>query len=206
MRYRTILLFGAPGVGKGTQGRTLGHVPGLTHVACGDVFRSLPADSPLGRTFVEYSSRGELVPDHLTIELWERHIESLRLSGAFNPDRDVLLLDGIPRSLTQAKLLAKRIQVCGIFHLICNDRRALHERIRRRALQEGRYDDASETVLEQRLAVFEAETAKTLSYYPDDLIHTINADRSPLRILADMSRMIDRMLDSSDPLPSSARA
>lgn len=206
MRYRSILLFGAPGVGKGTQGRTLGHVPGLTHVACGDVFRAVPPDSKLGRTFVEYSSRGELVPDLLTVQLWEQHIETLRSSGEFDPTKDVLLLDGIPRSLVQANLLAERIEVQGVFHMICNNRRSLHERIRRRALQEGRFDDADEAIIAQRLAIFEAETAQVLSFYPPDLIYTINADRSPLRILADMSKFIDRMINSPDHIARSANA
>ncbi|MGH7972588.1 MAG: nucleoside monophosphate kinase, partial [Limisphaerales bacterium] len=63
MNYRTILLFGAPGAGKGTQGKILGMVPHFFHCACGDVFRSLSADSSVGRTFLEYSGRGDLVPD-----------------------------------------------------------------------------------------------------------------------------------------------
>ena len=67
-RYKTVLLFGAPGAGKGTQGKILGKVPGFYHLACGDVFRSLDMGSELGSKFMEYSSRGELVPDALTIE------------------------------------------------------------------------------------------------------------------------------------------
>ena len=69
-KYRTILLFGAPGSGKGTQGKILGSVPNFFHCACGDVFRSLKADSAIGQVFIEYSSRGELVPDGPTIDLW----------------------------------------------------------------------------------------------------------------------------------------
>ncbi|RLS46537.1 MAG: nucleoside monophosphate kinase, partial [Planctomycetota bacterium] len=52
-RYKTILLFGAPGVGKGTQGKILGHIPGFYHLACGDVFRSLDMTSDLGKKFLE---------------------------------------------------------------------------------------------------------------------------------------------------------
>ena len=62
MTYRTILLFGAPGSGKGTQGKILGTIPSFFHCACGDVFRNLRIDDPLGKVFVEYSSRGLLVP------------------------------------------------------------------------------------------------------------------------------------------------
>lgn len=200
MRFRTVLLFGAPGVGKGTQGRVLGHVPGLIHVACGDVFRSLPADSKLGRTFVEYSSRGELVPDHLTVQLWERHIHALSLSESFNPSSDILLLDGIPRNREQAKLLARKIDVYTVIHMTCSNHQALHERIRRRALREGRYDDASDAIIAHRLAVYEAETAQTLSFYSGDIIHTVQADQSPLRVLAELAHVIDGIVQR-DPIP-----
>ena len=56
MKFRTILLVGAPGAGKGTQGKILGTIPNFFHCACGDVFRNLTIDSELGRTFVRYSS------------------------------------------------------------------------------------------------------------------------------------------------------
>lgn len=203
MRYRTLLLFGAPGVGKGTQGRILGQVPGIVHVACGDVFRSLSPDSELGRTFVRYSSRGELVPDRLTIDVWERHIDSLRRSGAFQPEKDILLLDGIPRSHTQATLLEERIRVEGVLHLVCSNRRALFERIKRRALQEGRFDDANDAIISQRLTVYETETAKTLDLYPQEVIHTVDADRSPLAVLADLADIIHEILAAGVPAKSS---
>ena len=72
MKYRSILLFGAPGAGKGTQGKVLGMIPHFFHCACGDVFRKLRADSPLGRVFIKYSSRGQLVPDNQTVKLWRQ--------------------------------------------------------------------------------------------------------------------------------------
>src|SRR6185295_9118273 len=76
MKYRTILLFGAPGAGKGTQGKILGTIPNFFHCACGDVFRSLKTDSTVGQVFLEYSSRGELVPDQPTIDLWRYFINN----------------------------------------------------------------------------------------------------------------------------------
>ena len=84
-KYRTILLFGAPGVGKGTQGKILGAIPNLYHCACGDVFRNLRADSPLGKLFIEYSGRGQLVPDEPTIELWRQFIETQTKIGPRTP-------------------------------------------------------------------------------------------------------------------------
>ena len=58
MKFRTILFFGAPGAGKGTQGKILGTIPNFFHCACGDVFRTLTAESSIGRVFIDYSSKG----------------------------------------------------------------------------------------------------------------------------------------------------
>lgn len=72
MKYRTILLFGAPGSGKGTQGKIIGTIPTFFHFACGDAFRNLRIDEPIGQTFIQYSSKGRLVPDESTIALWSK--------------------------------------------------------------------------------------------------------------------------------------
>src|ERR1041384_5663127 len=121
MKYRTVLLFGAPGAGKGTQGRILGTIPQFFHCACGDVFRNLTTDNDLGRTFVEYSSRGQLVPDEATIRLWRQSIDANTRSGHFKPERDTLVLDGIPRNYQQAVMLQEAIDVRAIINLICPD-------------------------------------------------------------------------------------
>ena len=70
MKYNTFILFGAPGSGKGTQGKTLGTIPRFYHCACGDVFRSIDTRTKVGKAFLEYSSKGQLVPDEITVELW----------------------------------------------------------------------------------------------------------------------------------------
>ena len=111
MKYRTILLFGAPGSGKGTQGKILGSVPNFFHFACGDAFRNLRIDDPIGRVFIEYSSRGQLVPDEPTINLWAKNIQASTLDGEFHPDRDTLVLDGIPRNPQQAEMLKDTLDV-----------------------------------------------------------------------------------------------
>src|SRR6185295_11880057 len=103
MKYRTILLFGAPGAGKGTHGKILGTIPHFFHCACGDVFRNLTIESEIGRVFINYSSRGELVPDEPTIDLWRQSIQGSTSMGRFHPDSDTLVLDGIPRSVHQAE-------------------------------------------------------------------------------------------------------
>ena len=115
MKYKTILLFGAPGAGKGTQGKILGTIPHFFHCACGDVFRSLSASNPLAKIFIEYTGRGQLVPDEPTVKLWRNFIKNSEHSGRFHPKEDVLVLDGIPRNLHQAEMLdgvLRRLQGC----------------------------------------------------------------------------------------------
>lgn len=182
-RYRSLLLFGGPGVGKGTQGALLGRIPGFHHLSTGDMFRKLDKTSKLGRTFVEISSRGELVPDELTIKLWEQEVGLLIREGDYNPARDVLVLDGIPRSVVQCELMADKIDVRLVAHLACANREAIFERLRNRALKQGRADDAKEEVVKRRWEVYEAETAPVLGYYDDALIHEIEAEGHPARVL-----------------------
>ena len=67
--YQSILLLGAPGSGKGTQGKILGKIPGFYHCACGDVFRALDPNSEFGKLFIQYSSKGQLVPDDVIVRL-----------------------------------------------------------------------------------------------------------------------------------------
>ena len=182
-RYKTILLFGAPGVGKGTQGKILGHVPGFYHLACGDVFRSLDMTSPLGRKFLEHSSKGELVPDELTIEMWKQNIHAQTVLSIYKPTQDLLVLDGIPRSLAQAKALAPYLEVLNVIHLVCRDVDAMVMRMRRRALKENRLDDADEKVIRRRFDVYQKETAPVLDYYPANIVHEVDAVGSPAVIL-----------------------
>jgi len=182
-RYRTYLLFGAPGSGKGTQGKALGTVPRFFHCACGDVFRSLDTRTKLGQAFVYYSSRGELVPDSICLELWKHSISGAVETHRFKPELDALLLDGIPRNSGQAELMESLIDVVKIFHLSCPDRSTLVERLRKRALKDNRLDDANEAVILKRLETYEIETKPLLDYYPPELIHTIDATLSPARVL-----------------------
>src|SRR5882672_9220400 len=138
MKFRTILLFGAPGAGKGTQGKILGTIPNFFHCACGDVFRSLKTDTPVGQKFLEFSGRGQLVPDEPTIDLWREFIHNSTRNGRFHPDRDTLVLDGIPRNPHQAEMLDDTLEVVTIFYLRCTEMDQLVNRLQRRALKENR--------------------------------------------------------------------
>jgi adenylate kinase len=186
LKYRSILLFGAPGAGKGTQGKILGAIPNFFHCACGDVFRNLRADSALGRLFIEYSSRGELVPDGPTIELWRQFIENTTQIGRFHPDQDTLVLDGIPRNVAQAEILRNTLDVVGVFYLKDANEEKLIARIQRRAIKENRLDDANMAVIRNRLETYESETKPVLNFYGDKLVHQINADQTPAKVLVDI--------------------
>ncbi|MFO1476464.1 MAG: nucleoside monophosphate kinase [Verrucomicrobiota bacterium] len=194
MKYRTILLFGAPGAGKGTQGKILGTIPRFFHCACGDVFRTLTPETPIGKIFVDYSSRGELVPDEPTIELWRQSIEANTRAGRFHPEQDILVLDGIPRNPHQAEMLKETLDVIAIFYLRCTNLESLVHRMQRRALKENRLDDAHLDVIRQRLKTYEKETKPLLNFYGKKLVHRINADQSPAKVLTDILHHINKVL------------
>src|SRR5207245_524054 len=107
----------------------------------GDVFRNLRIDDPLGKVFIEYSSRGLLVPDEPTINLWSQNIQSKTHDGQFHPERDTLILDGIPRNPNQARILKDTLDVKAVVNLACTDLDKMTERLQRRALRENRLDD-----------------------------------------------------------------
>lgn len=182
-RYRTILILGAPGSGKGTQGKVLGSVPRFHHLACGDVFRSLDTRTPLGQQFVSYASKGELMPDDLTVKLWRANVKDRVESRLYKPDIDFLVLDGIPRNVEQAKLLEPDVEVLKLFHLSCPNREELARRLRKRALKDNRFDDASDKVIYERFAIYDAETKPILDYYAGDKVVNIDASQSPARVL-----------------------
>jgi adenylate kinase len=190
MKYRTYLLFGAPGAGKGTQGKILGTIPNFFHFACGDAFRNLRIDSELGRIFIEHSSKGELVPDEPTIRLWRENIQGQTQLGNFHPGRDTLILDGIPRNTRQAEILQDTLDVRAVFYMTCPDMNKLVERLQRRALRENRLDDANLEVIRQRLETYERDTKPVLEFYGKDMVHTIDSTQSPINVLRDILRII----------------
>ena len=89
-RYRSILLFGPPGAGKGTQGKILGSVPGFFHLSVGDVFRSIDIGSPNGQQIYKYTSNGQLVPDELTVEIWKKTVDAYVALPTHKPREDLL--------------------------------------------------------------------------------------------------------------------
>lgn len=190
-RFKTLLILGAPGSGKGTQGKVLGTIPRFYHCACGDVFRSLDTRTEIGQEFVKFASKGQLVPDDITVKLWRASIKSQVELRTFKPDIDFLVLDGIPRNVEQARLMEQYVDVLQVFHLTCPDRDELSRRLKKRALKDNRFDDASDTVIKRRLETYEEETKPVLDYYSADRVAVINAQQPPVKVCFDI---LDRIM------------
>jgi adenylate kinase len=168
-----IVLLGAPGSGKGTQGDLLAEHFGVPHVSSGELLRThVAAGTDLGRQVAYFLSRGELVPDDLVLEA-----VSDALTGAFEAGGYVL--DGIPRTLAQAErayALAKEVGLIAdaVIYLDVPDDVA-RERLAGRA-ETGRVDDADPAVIERRLRVFHADTRPLLDFYRErGILRTIDA-------------------------------
>jgi adenylate kinase len=186
-RYRSIILFGMPGSGKGTQGAVLGQLPDWVHISMGDVFRKIPRTGQFGREIEQYTSQGLMVPDDLTVRIFERHLNILEMQELIIPDQHILILDGLPRSYAQAERLDGLIDVMQIFHLKINDTVKAMERLRARALRENRLDDMSDEVIQRRLHTYYDETFRTLSFYPTDVIFDVDAGRPMIDVLCDIA-------------------
>jgi len=196
-RYKTILLFGAPGSGKGTQGKILGSIPGFYHSSTGDIFRSLDLQTEVGRLFWEYAGKGQLVPDDVVIRVWKQFIKGMEFVNQFHPESQILVLDGLPRNVNQARLLEDTIDVMKIVHL-SSDHKKMVERLKRRALKENRFDDANDTVIEKRLKVYESETRPILDFYPQELVYKVDAMDSQIRVLTKILNQVAPIKEGMD--------
>lgn len=186
MKYRTYLLLGAPGSGKGTQGKILGAIPRFFHLSMGDVFRALDTRTAIGQKFIDYSSKGQLVPDEVTMELLRAHIGHLVGLHTFKPDIDSLVLDGVPRNVAQAKIMKDMIDVRKVFHLSCPDREQLIIRIRKRALKENRFDDANEETIRRRLTTYDNESKPLLDFYGAKKVKGIDGTQRPVDVVREI--------------------
>jgi adenylate kinase len=194
--FRSVLIFGPPGSGKGTLGKFLSSAGNHFHLSSGDIFRGLALESPAGQLYHEYAGKGLLVPDEITIEIWRHFVHGLIATNRYFPKTQLLLLDGIPRTIRQADLLNQHLQIQKIIVLEVSDAKALIKRIQRRALIEKRSDDLDETVLKTRMEVYEKETSKVLRHYPPSLISRFDASQKPLEVLRDVLSSLSSLLSN----------
>ena len=186
-RYRTILMFGGPGSGKGTQGAVVAQMPNLIHLAMGDIFRGLDEASEIGKEFLSYSTKGQLVPDELTVRVFRHHVEGRIEAGDIDLDYHTLILDGIPRTVSQVELLEDVVVVKRIIHLVMDDRDAVVARLMGRGKKDDRPDDTDRSVIDNRIEVYERETRPVLDAYPKKLLARVNGDQPPLAVLRDVA-------------------
>jgi adenylate kinase len=182
-KYQALLLIGLPGSGKSTQGRLLGSLPGVHYWEAGETFRAIDAESEIGRLIHQYISRGELIPDEVAVSLCLDDLKARVIAGAYHPATDILVFDGIPRTVKQAALLDEHVTVMKVLSLVCDDIGQVIQRLRQRAVEQGRSDDATESIISHRLQVYQRYTAEVLEYYPMECIVKIDALRSPVEVL-----------------------
>ncbi len=183
--FRSVLIFGPPGAGKGTLGKFLSSAGNHFHLSSGDIFRGLSPDSPAGKIYHNYAGKGLLLPDEITVKIWHHFVNGLIATNRYFPEEQLLLLDGLPRTLRQADLLERYIHIERIIVLEIEDVEKLIQRIQRRALFEKRTDDMDPQVLKTRMEVYQKDTLKLLKHYPAKLQSRFNADQKPLEVLRD---------------------
>ena len=189
-RYPCVPLFGPPGVGKGTQGKILANIPGFFHLSVGDVFRSIDIGSPNGREVYNHISRGELVPDALTIKIWRKALEAYISLSWFKPREDLLILDGMPRNVRQVEMIQEHLEINRVIFLKCSDEEDMIHRIRRRAIRENRTDDANEVIIRRRFDIYREVTAQVLQQYDPAIINEVDANGSPSEVLSSILKCL----------------
>ncbi len=196
--FRSILIIGPPGAGKGTLGKFLSSAGNHFHLSSGDIFRGLAPESPAGKLFHTYASKGHLVPDEVTLQIWRHYVGGLIATNRYFPHQQFLLLDGVPRTARQAELFAPFLKIMKVIVLDTANQEALLKRMQRRAIIERRMDDADDKVLNTRMQVYQKETVRLLEHYPKELIARFNADQRPLQVLRDVLVKLCDLLSHSE--------
>ena len=158
-----IVLFGAPGCGKGTQAAKLVEKYNLNHISTGAVIRSeINAQTELGKSMEAYISRGELAPDQLVIDMIADYV-------AHHTEGNGVIFDGFPRTTAQAEafdeILAKHGQKVAVMINMEVPEEELVKRILLRGKDSGRADDQSEAIIRNRIDIYNAQTAVVADFY-----------------------------------------
>lgn len=189
---KNIVIFGAPGAGKGTQSDRIIEKYGLGHISTGDVLRSeIKAGSDLGRTAKAYIDQGQLIPDDLMISILAK------VYDAFGPDHKGVIFDGFPRTIPQAEALKGMLadrghEVAAMIELHVPEDE-LMKRLVERGKESGRSDDNEETI-KKRLNVYHTQTAPLCDWYRQEgLHHEVNGLGDVERIFDDICKIIDQL-------------
>ncbi len=189
---RNIVLFGAPGAGKGTQAGKLSEKFGLNHISTGDIIRAeIGRATQLGLTVKEAIDRGELAPDHVVIEIIENYVRAHRQAGGN-------IFDGFPRTTPQAEafdaiLASHGLHIDAMVELVVPEEE-LVQRILLRGVASGRSDDLSEEVIRNRIEVYNAQTAIVADYYRSQGKYcAIDGSRSMDEVFVSLCREIEKL-------------
>lgn len=165
-----LVLLGPPGAGKGTQAAILTEKLGVPHISTGDLFRAnIGEGTPLGKEAKEYIDAGKLVPTDVTARMVEDRLSQYDAAEGF-------LLDGFPRTVEQADLLAEMLERHGVKLDGVINYQVDEDTVVERMLARGRADDNEETI-RTRLQVYRNETAPLIDHYGDAVI-SIKAEGS----------------------------
>jgi adenylate kinase len=185
-----ILLLGAPGSGKGTQGLILSRRLGIPKIATGDILRAaMKAGTKLGNEAKRFYDAGKLVPDSVILELIKTELAKPEAQhGA--------IFDGFPRTAAQAELVDKTLATRGqrLNHALLLDvpEEELVRRLHARALQEGRSDDTPEAI-RTRLLVYRQETAPLIAHFAQHgIVHRVPGLGSIEDIAVEIQRILGR--------------
>lgn len=188
---KNIVIFGAPGSGKGTQSDKLIEKYGLKHISTGDVLRKeMKEGTELGKTAKEYIDRGQLIPDALMIDILATVYDSFGT-------HEGVIFDGFPRTIPQAEALKEMLNKRGhrIAAMIELDvpEEELMKRLLLRGQQSGRSDDNAETI-KKRLDVYHNQTAPLIEWYEkENLRHHIDGLGELDRIFGDIATVVDAL-------------
>jgi adenylate kinase len=185
-----ILLLGAPGSGKGTQGKILAERLGLPKITTGDILRAaVNAGTPLGREAKKFMDAGSLVPDAVILSLIKEELAKPEAQrGA--------VLDGFPRTAAQAELVDRTLAERGqrLNHILLLDvpEEELVRRLMARAAREGRSDDTAEAVT-TRLQVYQRDTAPLIAHFAQrGIVHRVPGTGTVDGIATEIQRIIGR--------------
>jgi adenylate kinase len=185
-----IILFGPPGVGKGTQSKLLIEKYGIKHLSTGDMLRAeIASGSELGNRVKSIMDSGVLVSDDIVNEIVQSQVRA-------NRDAKGFIFDGYPRTVAQAGKLDEILaaigeKMTGLFELEAPEDE-LVRRILKRAVESGREDDTEE-VIQNRLVEYYSKTAPVADYYAaKGMRHTVNGLGTLEEILARLCEAIDQ--------------
>ena len=183
-----IVIFGAPGSGKGTQSERIVAKYGINHISTGDVLRAeIKAGTELGKTAKGYIDQGQLLPDNLIVDILASTLDGLK-------DSKGVIFDGFPRTIAALKkMLAERGQEVSIMLDLEVPEDELMNRLILRGQQSGRADDNEETI-RKRLTVYHSQTAPLIDWYKQEGKYChINGLGELERITGDICEAIDKV-------------